>query len=146
MGYNQKYNINDGDVFFTRLHVRYGRDEFPQDLFFQETPNKEYFQGRYVLRHPAQGELDCEEVKGYYKTVYERRLDEVQNLARLTGWNTSQSYEYVGEYARKAGVLKINKGSLSIPTHNAKGDMQGYMFAGFIFLSLLVTARQFWKS
>ena len=27
------------NVFFTRLHVRYARDKFPQDLQFQVTPN-----------------------------------------------------------------------------------------------------------
>ena len=43
-----------GQVFFTRLHVRYGREKFPQDLFFQVTPNTENFQARYILTHPAE--------------------------------------------------------------------------------------------
>ncbi len=142
---NQKFNITDGDVFFTRLHVRYGRDEFPQDLFFQETPNREYFQGRYVLHHPVQGDLSCDEAKSYFKTVYNRRVEEVQNLARLTGWKTAESYEYVGEYARKAGVVNPNKGSLDGDVGGASGSAQGCLFAGFLLISMLVSARQFWK-
>ncbi|MGI8502726.1 MAG: DUF2330 domain-containing protein, partial [Hassallia sp.] len=39
-------------VFISRLHVRYTRDKFPEDLMFQETSNTESFQGRYVLQHP----------------------------------------------------------------------------------------------
>jgi hypothetical protein len=40
------------NVFITRLHVRYTRDKFPEDLMFQETNNQQTFQGRYVLTHP----------------------------------------------------------------------------------------------
>src|SRR5262249_37548272 len=48
---------SDGDrgtapnVFITRLHVRYDNAHFPEDLVFQETPDRNNFQGRYVLRH-----------------------------------------------------------------------------------------------
>lgn len=109
--YNSKYNINDAQVFFTRLHVRYGREKFPQDLFFQETPNKEYFQGRYVLHHPVEGELDCDGAKEYYTTVFERRRKELQNLQKLTGWNMAAHYNYVNDYAKKAGIQQVDKGS-----------------------------------
>lgn len=145
MDYNQKFNITDGEVFFTRLHVRYGRDEFPQDLFFQETPNREYFQGRYVLHHPVQGNLDCSEARRYYQTVFDRRKEEVQNLARLTGWNSTESFNYVHEYARKAGVTGINKGSLNLDSTEGNRPITGYLFAGFLLLSLVVSARQFWR-
>src|SRR4028118_2378130 len=40
------------NVFITRLHVRYTRQKFPEDLMFQETSNHQQFQGRYILRHP----------------------------------------------------------------------------------------------
>lgn len=40
------------NVFITRLHVRYTRDQFPEDLAFQETNNRRFFQGRYVMNHP----------------------------------------------------------------------------------------------
>jgi hypothetical protein len=40
------------NVFITRLHVRYTRDQFPEDLTFQETNSRRFFQGRYVMNHP----------------------------------------------------------------------------------------------
>ena len=43
------------NVFITRLHVRYTRDKFPEDLMFQETSNRQFFQGRYIIRHPFTG-------------------------------------------------------------------------------------------
>ena len=39
-------------TYITRLHIRYNRATFPEDLVFQETSNRENFQGRYVLNHP----------------------------------------------------------------------------------------------
>ena len=44
-------------VYFTRLHVRYSRDKFLQDLSFQVTPNTENYQVRYVMRQPATGDF-----------------------------------------------------------------------------------------
>lgn len=44
--------FRDINVFITRLHVRYTRDKFPEDLTFQETNNRGQFQGRYVMHHP----------------------------------------------------------------------------------------------
>lgn len=110
--YNPKYNVNDGQVFFTRLHVRYDREHFPQDLFFQETPNREYFQGRYVIHHPVEGELDCDNATEYYQTVFNRRQKELMNLAQITGWNINSYSSYLDEYAKKAGVGKVKQNSL----------------------------------
>ncbi len=42
----------DTNAFITRLHVRYTRDKFPEDLMFQVTNNRRFFQGRYVMNHP----------------------------------------------------------------------------------------------
>ena len=47
------------DVFVTRLHVRYDKDHFPEDLIFQETGDRQNFQGRYILRHPWTGTASC---------------------------------------------------------------------------------------
>ncbi|MCP2730620.1 DUF2330 domain-containing protein [Limnofasciculus baicalensis] len=80
-------NPNTGtNVFITRLHVRYSRDKFPEDLIFQETSNTEQFQGRYVLRHPFAGEMDCKEGENYQKSLPGRYEDQAQTLAKLTGW------------------------------------------------------------
>lgn len=73
------------DVFATRLHVRYDRDHFPDDLVFQETGDRTNFQARYVLRHPWTGRADCDAAREYRRTLEERRRREAQNLAELTG-------------------------------------------------------------
>jgi hypothetical protein len=75
------------DVFITRLHVRYTRDKFPEDLVFQETSNREQFQGRYILRHPFKGEPTCPTAKQYRQELNQRLNKEAQTLAQLTGWN-----------------------------------------------------------
>jgi hypothetical protein len=57
--WNNYNDVNDDDedytntVYFTRLHIRYNRKQFPQDLMFQVTPNKESYQARYIITHPA---------------------------------------------------------------------------------------------
>ena len=81
---NQEEDYSD-NVYFTRLHVRYNRDKFPQDLMFQVTPNTESYQARYVITHPATGDFSCEAGKKYLKELKERRADEMEMLAYLTG-------------------------------------------------------------
>lgn len=76
-------------VFFTRLHVRYSRNEFPQDLMFQVTPNNEHYQARYVVTIPSPY-TDCEPGKIYLKEVEERKVDEVLEFCKLTGERTSR--------------------------------------------------------
>jgi len=73
------------NVYFTRLHVRYNRKAFPQDLLFQETANTENFQARYIITHPATGDLNCPEGKKYLDELKERRKDELEMLTYLTG-------------------------------------------------------------
>ncbi|MFZ1692148.1 MAG: DUF2330 domain-containing protein [Flavobacteriales bacterium] len=84
-------------TFYTRLHVRYARDRFPQDLVFQVTPNTEHFQARYVLTHPAQGELTCSEGQNYLEQLYYRRHRELEELNALTGWNVEKHRDYADE-------------------------------------------------
>ena len=74
-------------VFITRLHVRYTRDKFPEDLVFQETGNRDTFQGRYVLRHTFNGEPTCKAAYQYRRSLPRRFEQQAQNLSRLTGWN-----------------------------------------------------------
>lgn len=73
------------NVYFTRLHVRYNRDKFPQDLVFQVTPNTENYQARYIVTHPATGDFNCDAGKKYLKELKQRRSDEMEMLAYLTG-------------------------------------------------------------
>lgn len=70
----------------TRLHVRYERDSWPEDLVFQETTDKRNFQGRYVLNHRWEGTASCDAAKEYKKELPNREEKAVQELATLTGW------------------------------------------------------------
>ncbi|MDJ0731895.1 MAG: DUF2330 domain-containing protein [Crocosphaera sp.] len=82
--------LNDNrfnNVFITRLHIRYQRETFPEDLKFQETANNQFFQGRYIIRHPFREKRDCDAAKRYYQSVRERQEKEAITLSRLTGWN-----------------------------------------------------------
>ncbi len=90
-----------GDVFFTRLHVRYDRQHFPQDLTFQHTPNKQRFQGRYVMNHALKYNLSCDKANNYYKKVTKRREQELSELASLTGWDIRQHQNYVNQFKNK---------------------------------------------
>lgn len=94
----QYHNGYNGNVFFTRLHVTYDRKNFPQDLMFQETPNRENFQARYVITHPAYGDLSCDEGRRYVLSTQQRRTRELQQLAMLTGWETSQYGAYISNF------------------------------------------------
>ena len=75
------------NVFVTRLHLRYDATHFPSDLMFQETGNRENFQGRYILRHPFEGEANCAAAGDYYDQVRTRQEKEAETLASLTGWD-----------------------------------------------------------
>jgi len=74
------------NVFVTRLHVRYDAEHFPEDLMFQETGDRQNYQGRYVIRHPWKGEASCD-LTQYEAGVRERQEREAQLLANMTGWD-----------------------------------------------------------
>jgi hypothetical protein len=73
-------------VFVTRLHVRYDRAHFPEDLVLQQTGDRSNFQGRFVIRHPWKGDDDCPRVADYRKGLRQRRAREAETLSSLTGW------------------------------------------------------------
>jgi hypothetical protein len=75
------------NAFITRLHVRYDGEHFPEDLVFQETANRENFQGRYVLRQPWKGTAACSAADEYRGQLRKRQDLEAQTLATLTGWD-----------------------------------------------------------
>lgn len=107
------------DVFFTRLHLRYNRRDFPQDLVFQLTPNQEPFQARYVITHAATGGGDCTEWATYLRSLRTRRQRELHNLRALTG-------EGYRDWARKdtaEGTLPRNCGYAFLDREN--GDERG---------------------
>lgn len=84
---NEEPDNGSKNVHFTRLHFRYNRYSFPQDLMFQVTPNTETFQARYVITHPATGDFTCDAGKKYLQELRKRRKNELFELTRLTGKN-----------------------------------------------------------
>lgn len=72
-------------TFFSRLHFRYNRNSFPQDLVFQVTPNTTAFQARYVVTHPATGDFNCDAGRKYLTDLKNRRKQELRELVTLTG-------------------------------------------------------------
>jgi hypothetical protein len=87
------------NVFLTRLHLRYDNAHFPEDLVFQETADRTNFQGRYVLRHAWTETESCAAADVYRRTLADRREQEVQRLASLTGWDLAQ-------VRARAGIVK----------------------------------------
>ena len=83
-------------VYVTRLHVRYDRDHFPEDLAFQETADRTNFQGRYVLRHSWTGEASCDAARTYREGLGRKSEQEAQNLATLTGWDVNDIRRRMG--------------------------------------------------
>ncbi|MCE9499853.1 MAG: hypothetical protein K8R21_05055 [Leptospira sp.] len=67
--------------------MRYDFAHFPEDLVFQETGDRTNFQGRYVLRHPYNGDEKCDAMAAYKKGVRDRQEREAQTLSNLTGWD-----------------------------------------------------------
>jgi hypothetical protein len=77
------------EVFLTRLHVRYDAAHFPEDLAFQETGDRDNFQGRYVVRHAWKGGATCEQAASYRRELRGRWDREARTLAELTGWDVN---------------------------------------------------------
>lgn len=86
------------NVYLTRLHVRYSKEFFPEDLMFRVTSNRDNFQGRYILQRPYDGTISCEEGKTYVQNVQERQQQEAKTLANLTGWSYGSIMEKVKLY------------------------------------------------
>ena len=87
--------VNDRDgstpLFITRLHVRYDRAHFPEDLQFQETPDTEPYQARFVMQIAWKGKdlNTCSAGRAYRATLRDRWREENKTLASLTGWDTA---------------------------------------------------------
>lgn len=86
----------DSTVFITRLHVRYNKETFKEDLMFRETANNQNFQGRYILRHPWKGKATCEAAQQYQDELPQRLETQAQTLANLTGWDISAIRKRMG--------------------------------------------------
>ncbi len=72
--------------YVTRLHVRYDATSFPEDLNFVETGDRENFQGRYIMHHPAPIRMSCAAGDAYRAALPARFRHEAKILADATGW------------------------------------------------------------
>jgi hypothetical protein len=133
-------NGSGEQVYFSRLHFRYGRSYFPQDLLFQETPNKENYQARYIITHPAQGDLSCEAGQKYIYDLTRRRQTEVQNAVAMAGWSGRQYNYYMNEYVNKVEDENMRKNLMvpSIPDSDSGNGGDGGSFWQKIIFSLIL--------
>ena len=136
-------NNNSASVFFTRLHVRYTRDNFPQDLLFQVTPNNENFQARYILTNPANSDFSCDAAQQYLKDLTYRRKREVEELAALTNWSTTAYNDYIYEYVSKIKDDEFKKNDFTpvIPDADNFNSPDDNFWKKILFsLGLVITA------
>jgi hypothetical protein len=77
---------NPYDTHLTRLHLRYGRKKFTQDLTFQTASRPQPFQVRYQITRPYRQPIACNKATKYQQKVMARQRQEAQSLAQLTDW------------------------------------------------------------
>jgi hypothetical protein len=83
-------------VYLTRLHARYDRASFPEDLVLQVTSDRANFQTRVIVRHEWAGEPRCEQANAYRATLPARRERDARALATFTGWPLDRIRERMG--------------------------------------------------
>ncbi|MEZ4241396.1 MAG: DUF2330 domain-containing protein [Myxococcota bacterium] len=91
----QDYHGGMSGGFLTRLHVRYDRRHFPEDLVFQETADAAPWQARYVVNHAWRGNTNCAEGRRYLQQLAARQTREVTTLHELTGWSSEDIQRFV---------------------------------------------------
>lgn len=90
---------------------------------FQLTPNTENYQARYIVTHPATGNFDCEAGKKYLKELKQRRTDEIEMLAYLTGkgysdWDVVENDETEKLIPAEATYATVSKAIDKRPNRN----------------------------
>ena len=107
-GFNKKRRImpQAKNVFITRLHLKYNAETFPEDLKFNVTNNRSNFQGRYIMRHPFKGKMDCEAGKRYEENLSARLEKEMTTLAHLTGWDKTEIQKQMDFVEKKEDSAK----------------------------------------
>ena len=85
------------DGFITRLHVRYDRAHFPEDLALQETNDQSPYQVVFAVHHPSTGSTACAAGHEYLRQLQRRYAAEAGNLASLTGWNRGEIEERMAD-------------------------------------------------
>lgn len=135
-----------GSVFFTRLHVRYSREKFPEDLAFIETPNTLTYQVRQVISNPATGEFNCENGKAYYSDLKVRRKLELEEMQLLAGWNPQEYPDYIKQGSGEKKELEQDQQQNEERGHflplwlGGGGHPPGWLLPALVAFALLVVS------
>jgi hypothetical protein len=136
---NDEPDNGSKNVHFTRLHFRYNRKSFAQDLSFQVTPNTETFQARYVITHPATGNFDCTAGKKYLEDLKLRRKKELNELTALTGTNINNWQDDASAKNDEEAVAEAQYATL-IPEVNSEEQKEKNIPTGFIVFGVAILA------
>jgi hypothetical protein len=136
---NDEPDNGSKNVHFTRLHFRYNRKSFAQDLSFQVTPNTETFQARYVITHPATGNFDCTAGKKYFQDLKQRRKKELNELTALTGTNINNWQDDAAAKNDEEAVAEAQYATL-IPEVNNEEQKEKNIPTGFIVFGVAILA------
>jgi hypothetical protein len=80
----------DPVVFLTRLHARYDKASFPEDLVLQATSDRTNFQAKVVVQVEWKGDARCENANVYMRSLPARREHDAELLAEFTGWSVDR--------------------------------------------------------
>jgi hypothetical protein len=130
-------NYNNNKVHFTRMHFRYNRQNFPQDLQFQVTPNTANFQARYIITHPATGDFNCDAGRKYLQDLKKRRKNELQELTLLTGKNIDNWQDDIALENEEVKSPDVQYAHL-LPVLRAEKATEKRLPAGVIFFSVVL--------
>jgi hypothetical protein len=133
---NDEPDNGSKNVHFTRLHFRYNRNSFAQDLMFQVTPNTETFQARYVITHPATGDFNCDAGKKYLQDLKARRKKELRELTALTGTNINnwQDDATAGNDEQTVAAVQYALLLTEVNNENEKHGPEGLMVLSALLL------------
>ena len=134
---NEQADNGSRNVHFTRLHFRYNRQSFPQDLMFQVTPNTETFQARYVITHPATGDLTCDAGKTYLRELRKRRKNELVELTALTGKDINTWQEDASVANDEAPIYDAQYATL-LPEVKEQMERENHSPAGMLLMGAVL--------
>ena len=134
---NEQPDNGSKNVHFTRLHFRYNRNSFAQDLMFQVTPNTETFQARYVITHPATGNFNCDAGKKYLQDLKKRRRDELIELTALTGRDINTWQDDAAAVNDEEDVADVQYATL-LPQVKEEMDKENHSPAGIILMGVVL--------
>ena len=132
---NDQPDNGSKNVHFTRLHFRYNRNSFAQDLMFQVTPNTETFQARYVITHPATGNFNCDAGKKYIQDLRKRRKAELTELAALTGRDINNWQDDAAAVKDEEAVADAQYATL-LPQVKDEMERENHSPAGMILMGI----------